>query len=219
MTAYLVAQFIDIRLFHFWRRLTDGRHLWLRNNASTFASQSLDTFVVLALLATFAESSITWDRVPALFFNGILFKWAFALVDTPLFYLATHLCRRRFGALRSTPSTPSDRAGFSPAQRLSRDAAPADARTDAAPKRRPRAAPTTTRRRGVTRHHRWSARKTHCRGATATRLARTGRRAPIVVSDVSRFLAVPWRAAVTPTSPPDTAALVPRCYVGGRRPR
>ena len=99
MTAYLVAQFIDIRLFHFWRRLTDGRHLWLRNNASTFASQFLDTFVVLALLATFAESSgITWDRVPALFFNGILFKWAFALVDTPLFYIATHLCRRRFGA-------------------------------------------------------------------------------------------------------------------------
>ena len=97
MAAYLVAQFIDIRLFHFWRRLTAGRHLWLRNNASTFASQFLDTFVVLALLATFAASSgITWDRVPALFFNGILFKWAFALVDTPLFYLAIHLCRRAF---------------------------------------------------------------------------------------------------------------------------
>ncbi len=98
MTAYLVAQFIDIRLFHFWRRLTGGRHLWLRNNASTFASQFLDTFVVLALLATFAaKSGITWDRVPALFFNGILFKWAFALVDTPLFYLATHLSHRSFG--------------------------------------------------------------------------------------------------------------------------
>ena len=98
MSAYLAAQFIDIRLFHFWRRLTRGRHLWLRNNASTFASQFLDTFVVLALLATFgATSGITWDRVPALFLNGILFKWVFALVDTPLFYLATHGCKRAFG--------------------------------------------------------------------------------------------------------------------------
>ena len=99
MAAYLVAQIIDIRMFHFWRRLTAGRHLWLRNNASTFASQGLDTFVVLALLATFASASgITWDRLPALLLNGIESKMAFALLDTPLFYLAVALCRRRYGA-------------------------------------------------------------------------------------------------------------------------
>ena len=42
MIAYLLAQFIDIRVFHFWKRLTKGKYLWLRNNASTFSSQLVD---------------------------------------------------------------------------------------------------------------------------------------------------------------------------------
>ena len=43
MTAYLTAQFIDIRVFHFWKQLTNGEHLWLRNNGSTIFSQLVDT--------------------------------------------------------------------------------------------------------------------------------------------------------------------------------
>ena len=39
MVAYLIAQFIDVRIFHFWKKLTSGKHLWLRNNGSTIASQ------------------------------------------------------------------------------------------------------------------------------------------------------------------------------------
>src|SRR3989344_7199062 len=39
MAAYLLAQFVDIRLFHFWKNLTKGKHLWLRNNFSTILSQ------------------------------------------------------------------------------------------------------------------------------------------------------------------------------------
>ena len=34
MLAYILAQFIDIRVFHFGK-LTNGKHLW-QNNASTF---------------------------------------------------------------------------------------------------------------------------------------------------------------------------------------
>ena len=37
MIAYLCAQYVDISIYHFWKRLTNGRHLWLRNNFSTFA--------------------------------------------------------------------------------------------------------------------------------------------------------------------------------------
>ena len=33
MVAYLIAQFIDVRIFHFWKKLTRGKHLWLRNMA------------------------------------------------------------------------------------------------------------------------------------------------------------------------------------------
>ena len=39
MVAYLTAQLCDVFLFHFWKRLTNGRHLWLRNNGSTLVSQ------------------------------------------------------------------------------------------------------------------------------------------------------------------------------------
>ncbi|MCA9680952.1 MAG: queuosine precursor transporter [Myxococcales bacterium] len=96
MAAYLTAQFIDIRLFHFWRRLTKGKHLWLRNNASTITSQLVDTIVVLVLLASFGAAGITWDKLPMLILDGLLFKWACALLDTPLFYLAVGYLRRRF---------------------------------------------------------------------------------------------------------------------------
>lgn len=95
MAAYLTAQFIDIRLFHFWKRLTRGRHLWLRNNASTIVSQLVDTATVLVLLC--ATGVIEWARFPGLLENGFLFKVLVALLDTPLFYLAVILLRRRYG--------------------------------------------------------------------------------------------------------------------------
>ena len=53
MLADLFAQFIDTRIFHFWKKLTKGKHLWLRYNFSTFASQFIDTFTVVSLLSVF----------------------------------------------------------------------------------------------------------------------------------------------------------------------
>ena len=46
MCAYAAAQFCDVSLFHFWKRMTGGRHLWLRNNASTMISQLVDATMV-----------------------------------------------------------------------------------------------------------------------------------------------------------------------------
>jgi len=97
MTAYLGAQYLDIRLFHFWKRLTRGKHLWLRNNASTITSQVADTAVVNGLLAALGGTGVTWERFPDLFWNGLLFKWVIALLDTPFFYAAVWFCRRRLG--------------------------------------------------------------------------------------------------------------------------
>jgi len=86
MVAYLSAQFIDIRVFHFWKKKTNGRHLWLRNNGSTIASQLVDTGAVLLLLCSF--DVIAWERFGGLLVNGFLFKMLIALLDTPLFYAA-----------------------------------------------------------------------------------------------------------------------------------
>jgi len=95
MTAYLTAQFIDIRLFHFWKRLTGGRHLWLRNNGSTILSQLVDTSLVLTLLCV--TGTIPWRLFTGLLVNGFAFKVLVALADTPLFYITARLLRRRMG--------------------------------------------------------------------------------------------------------------------------
>ncbi|MAM45451.1 MAG: hypothetical protein CMJ91_02025 [Planctomycetes bacterium] len=95
MIAYLSAQFIDIRLFHFWKKLTKGRHLWLRNNGSTIVSQLVDTGAVLLLLCAFGV--IGWERFGGLLLNGFLFKVLVALFDTPLFYIAVWYLKPRIG--------------------------------------------------------------------------------------------------------------------------
>ena len=94
MLAYLLAQFIDIRVFHFWKKLTNGKHLWLRNNASTFSSQLVDTATVLVLLCL--AGGIAWDKFWVLLFNGFLFKIIMALIDTPILYVVINLIRKRF---------------------------------------------------------------------------------------------------------------------------
>tara|TARA_Y100001970_G_C14057020_1_gene762131 strand:+ start:287 stop:985 length:699 start_codon:yes stop_codon:yes gene_type:complete len=94
MLAYLFAQFIDVRLFHFWKKLTNGKHLWLRNNASTVFSQFIDTFSVLFLLCYFG--AIQWEMFWVLFINGFLFKVFFAAFDTPIFYICAYYLKRKF---------------------------------------------------------------------------------------------------------------------------
>mgnify|MGYP002851181291 CR=1 FL=1 len=94
MAAYLLAQLIDVRIFHFWKHLTEGKHLWLRNNLSTIPSQLVDTATVLVLLCAVGE--IGWDRFGTLFVNGMLFKSLVAAADTPLIYLGVGWMRRRF---------------------------------------------------------------------------------------------------------------------------
>lgn len=94
LMAYLLAQFIDVQLFHFWKKKTKGRHLWLRNNASTFTSQFIDTFTVLFLLCSFKV--IEWELFAILLLNGYLFKVVIALLDTPIIYFIVYLFKRRF---------------------------------------------------------------------------------------------------------------------------
>lgn len=94
MMAYLFAQFIDIQIYHFWKRLTKGKHLWLRNNCSTFLSQFVDTFTILLLLCSF--EIIAWEKFSGLLAAGFIFKVLIAMIDTPFLYLGVYLFRRRF---------------------------------------------------------------------------------------------------------------------------
>jgi len=94
MLTYLFAQFVDIQIYHFWKRLTKGKHLWLRNNFSTWFSQFVDTFTIVFLLCSFGI--IDWANFKGLLVSGFLFKVLVAILDTPLLYLGVYLFRRRF---------------------------------------------------------------------------------------------------------------------------
>jgi uncharacterized integral membrane protein (TIGR00697 family) len=95
MAAYLAAQFIDIRLFHFWKRLTKGKHLWIRNNFSTMTSQLVDTTIVVGILCILDK--IEWDLFGQLVVAGWLFKVIVAAIDTPFLYLSTWGIRKYLG--------------------------------------------------------------------------------------------------------------------------
>ena len=94
MLAYLFAQFIDIKIYHFWKNLTKGKMLWLRNNFSTFSSQIIDTVTVISLLCFFKV--LSWDSFLGLVVSGIVFKILIAFLDTPLLYLFVYLFRKKF---------------------------------------------------------------------------------------------------------------------------
>lgn len=86
--AYLASQFHDVWAFHFWRRITAARHLWLRNNLSTAVSQFIDSllFITIAFYGTM-------DLWPLIMGQWII-KLAISVLDTPLVYLVVWSIRR-----------------------------------------------------------------------------------------------------------------------------
>ena len=94
MSAYLIAQFLDIRIYHYWKQLTNGKYLLLRNNFSTFSSKIIDSTTVIALLCFF--DILTWDLFLGLVISSIIFKMIVAIIDTPLLYLLVGLIRKKF---------------------------------------------------------------------------------------------------------------------------
>jgi len=96
--TYLVCQLIDIKIFHFWKKKTKGKYLWLRNNFSTMSSQLIDTFLILFLLMTLSPSQglENLNDVWVLFKNGFLFKIFIAAIDTIPLYLIVGQMRSYF---------------------------------------------------------------------------------------------------------------------------
>jgi uncharacterized integral membrane protein (TIGR00697 family) len=100
MIAYLAAQMCDVFLFHFWKRLTRGRHLWLRNNGSTLVSQFVDTFAVISITHFYARGLPVavdlpiWPQLWLYIGSAYVFKVVVALLDTLPFYAGVHWLAR-----------------------------------------------------------------------------------------------------------------------------
>jgi uncharacterized PurR-regulated membrane protein YhhQ (DUF165 family) len=100
MIAYMAAQFTDVYLFHFWKRLTKGKALWLRNNGSTLISQLVDTSAVILITHFYAhalpidEARALWPQLGVFIASGYAFKALAALIDTVPFYLGVRWLSR-----------------------------------------------------------------------------------------------------------------------------
>jgi uncharacterized integral membrane protein (TIGR00697 family) len=82
--AYAAAQFHDVTAYDFWKRKTGGRHMWWRNNASTWVSQLIDTviFYTVAFYGTVPNGVLVKELILVTF----VFKVAIAAIDTPFLY-------------------------------------------------------------------------------------------------------------------------------------
>ena len=111
MIAYLAAQLCDVYLFHFWKRLTNGKYLWLRNNGSTLVSQAIDSIAVILITYYYAkaldgpmEGQTEFHYLMTLIVAGYLFKLLAALLDTLPFYAISFWLKRylRFDPVTET---------------------------------------------------------------------------------------------------------------------
>ncbi len=86
LVAYFISQSHDVWAFEFWKnRFPSPGHLWLRNNASTMASQFIDSslFTLLAFWGVFPTQALI-----EIFWTTYLLKWVVGVADTPFLYLA-----------------------------------------------------------------------------------------------------------------------------------
>ena len=88
VVTYIVSQSHDVWAFHFWKKITKGKHMWLRNNASTIVSQAIDTtmFTLLAFYGIFPTA-----QLPMIILGGWLAKVLVAILDTPFMYIVIRI--------------------------------------------------------------------------------------------------------------------------------
>jgi queuosine precursor transporter len=97
--ANYFGQRVDIHIYSYIKQKTSGRHLWLRNNMSTFVGQTVDTIIVVSLLSIFAIIPSTQFFIIIL--SSLSFKIIAALLDTPFCYLGYYLIKK-FELARTT---------------------------------------------------------------------------------------------------------------------
>ena len=86
LISFVISQHVDVFLFDFWKKVTKGRHLWIRNNASTITSQLFDTILFDFIAFWHINETYTAGFLFTIIIPYWLFKVAFALLDTPFCY-------------------------------------------------------------------------------------------------------------------------------------
>ncbi|RYY39880.1 MAG: VUT family protein [Chitinophagaceae bacterium] len=95
IVAFLVSQLVDVYVFHRIKKITGGKHIWLRATGSTIVSQLIDSYIVLFI----AFSGVfTWQMILAIGMMNYCYKFLMALVLTPVIIYVEKRINRYFGA-------------------------------------------------------------------------------------------------------------------------
>lgn len=84
LVAFLVSQFVDVKVFQQIKKRTGQKYLWLRATGSTVVSQLVDSYVVL-FIAFYGV--FHWQLILAVGMMNYFYKFFVAIVLTPLIYL------------------------------------------------------------------------------------------------------------------------------------
>jgi len=94
MTAFLVAQLIDVLVFHKIKKATGEKNIWLRATGSTVVSQLIDSFIVLLIAFYFFPKWVSgqgepwpFDQIIAICIVNYIYKFCMAILLTPVIYL------------------------------------------------------------------------------------------------------------------------------------
>lgn len=93
ITAFLISQLIDVTLFHFFKKKTGKRMIWLRSTGSTVISQLFDSFIVLGI-AFWMTGKMDTPTFVLSAFTGYSVKLIIAILITPLIYLGHYLIEK-----------------------------------------------------------------------------------------------------------------------------
>ena len=103
LIAFLVAQLLDVYVFHKIKKATGEGKVWLRATGSTLVSQFIDSFVVLFIAFYVAPRIVgniepwSFTLVMAICIGNYLYKFAVAVIMTPVIYGVHALIDRYLG--------------------------------------------------------------------------------------------------------------------------
>ncbi len=96
LAAFLVAQIVDVTIFHKIKKVTGEKKVWLRATGSTLISQLVDSFIVL-FIAFYIGNNWSIQKVIAICLVNYTYKCFVAILLTPFLYLLENFIEKYLG--------------------------------------------------------------------------------------------------------------------------
>lgn len=93
IAAFLVSQLIDVTIFHFVKKRTGNKMIWLRSTGSTVISQFFDSFIVLGI-AFYLPGIMDFKTYIISGLTGYSVKLVIAILMTPMIYLGHYVIQK-----------------------------------------------------------------------------------------------------------------------------